>query len=83
MLRCQLKKNREAPRLDVAQLGYVGDRDAPVLAEVDRFDRPMPAVRFVVAHEAVDKRMDLDHKRFNEEQDRQDEEDRRRRMGTF
>ena len=51
-----VEDHREAPGLDVAVFGNVAERHAPILAEVDRLDRAVPAVGLVVAHQAVDQR---------------------------
>ena len=47
----------ELPWLDVAVGRDVGQGNAPVLAEVDALERSVPAVRLVVADEAVDQRL--------------------------
>ena len=52
-----VEHHREPPRLDVAVFGNVAERHAPVLAEVDRLDRAVPAMRLVVAHQPVDQRL--------------------------
>ena len=46
--------NRKPPASDVAERRDVGERDAPVLADVDMAHRSTEPMLFVVAHEAVD-----------------------------
>ena len=46
--------DRELPRLDVGVGRNVGQRHAPVLAEIDALERSVPAMGFVVAHQPVD-----------------------------
>ena len=52
-----IERHRQLPRLDVAVGRNVGERNPPVLTEVDRLQRAMPAVRLVVAHQPVDQRL--------------------------
>ena len=46
--------DRELPRLDVGVGRNVGQRHAPVLAEIDALERAVPAMGLVVAHQPVD-----------------------------
>ena len=52
-----VERHRQDPRLDVAVSGNVGQRNAPILADIDGLERAMPAIRLVIAHEAVDQRL--------------------------
>ena len=52
-----IERHRQLPGLDIPVGRNVGERNAPVLAEVDRLQRAMPAVRLVIAHEPVDQRL--------------------------